>query len=278
MSSDQGAPAACGVCSSPCGDDAYLCRVHTESLTAELRDVPDLFAELDVTVTRQNRTTAERNGGRSSTRPLPWNEHASEARTELWATLNAWALDVAALGEDERDHLADVDEHDVGGVARWLVRNISTLRLHPEAGTAHSQIVGAIHRARSVVDRPPDRVFAGPCGATPEGQGEPCREDLYGLPGKPHTRCPVCATVHDMAFRREWMLTQIEDVAAHSGELSALLTSQGVPIGSSTIRKWATSANAPLKVVSVDTRGRKYYRIGDVLDLVLKREPAAVAS
>lgn len=258
----------CAVCNCPTGDGGRLCRLHTDALLTNLRHVPDLLAELDVTRTRQDRMVSERAGGRSTTRPLPWNEHASTVAWELNCTLNAWALDVSKLREDERDPLKLVAATDTAELARWLTRNINTLRHHHEVGTADEELNDAILRARRAVDRAPDKVFAGPCAAEHD-DGTRCPEDLYGWPGKRTTRCIACNAEHDMDQRRTWMLGQIEDQVAHSGLLSGLVTSLGVPIASSTIRKYAGKGR--IKVISVDAKRRPLYRIGDVLDVFLGR-------
>lgn len=267
--------AECAVCTAPSGDDGLLCRTHSDDLLAELGQVPELLVELDITITRQSRTTAERHGSRSTTTPLAWNEHASIRKAELWSTLGAWANDVTLLGEDERDRLVDVGFDDIAGVATWLVRNMRTMRQLEKAGDAHEEIIDAVRQARRAIDRPADRIFAGPCGAELEDEpGQFCREDLYGYPGKGYARCK-CGASHSMEVRRAWMLGQLEDLATHSGDLSIVLGGHGVQIGSSTIRKWAAAGR--LHAVSTDNRGRKFYRIGDVLDLVYERggRPAA---
>lgn len=258
----------CQVCTAPTGDTGRLCRTHTADLERDLADVPHLVAELEVTRTRQDRVAAEKHGGRSATRPLPWNEHTAQKAFELNATLNAWALDVSKLGEDERDRLADQHHTDTAGVATWIARNIRTLRMHSEAGQAHEELRDAIQQARHAVDKPVEKVFAGPCNADLE-DGTSCTEDLYGYPGKPHARCAACTAVHDMAQRREWMLGCIEDQVAHSGLLAGLVTNLGVQIASSTIRKYASAGR--IKVISIDSKRRPLYRIGDVLDVFLKR-------
>jgi hypothetical protein len=258
----------CHICSAPTGDGANLCRTHTDELARELASVPDLVHELEVTRTRQARIVAEKHGGRSAERPLPWNEHASARGFELNATLNAWALDVSRLGEDERDRLAEHHHTDTAAVAAWLGRNLSTLRQHDEAGTAYDEILDAIRSARQAVDRPLERVFAGPCNA-PHEDGTTCPEDLYGHPGKLTATCRACGTRHDMAQRREWMLSVIEDQVAYSGLLAGLVSNLGVQIGSSTIRRYAAAGR--IKVISVDAKRRPLYRIGDVLDVFLRR-------
>lgn len=282
--------AGCLCCGSPTGDGGHLCRIHTDDLRADLQSllphmvqratrqerVPGIVEDLDVTITRQDRMQSEKHGGRSATRPLPWNEHASIKQFELNATLNAWALDVSKIREDERDQLIHAHHSDTAAVAEWLLRNLNTLRHHPEANTAHDEITDAIFEARRAVDRPIERIFAGPCGEPiKDADGEPtavmCTEDLYGAPGKPMAVCK-CGARHAMSERRKWMLDCLEDQVAHSGLLSGLVTNLGVPIASSTIRKYASAGR--IKVISVDSNRRPLYRIGDVLDVFLKREAA----
>jgi len=258
----------CQVCSAPCGDDAYLCRTHTDDLTRDLQAVPDLVAELETTITRQDRIAAERHGGRSAERPLPFNLRASETASNLNTTINAWALDVSRLAEDERDRLSEHHYADSAAVASWLARNLHTLRQHPEAGIAFDELTHAVLEARRSVDRPLERVFAGPCGE-PLADGTDCREDLYAAPGKSHATCRGCGARHDMQERRDWMLSCIEDQVAYSGLLAGLVSNLGVQIGSSTIRRYASAGR--IHAISVDAKRRPLYRIGDVLDVFLKR-------
>jgi hypothetical protein len=258
----------CAICSSPTGDSGRLCRTHTDQLATELATVPDLVDDLQITRTRQDRVTAEKHGGRSATKPLPWNEHAAQRAFELNATLNAWALDTSKLGEDERDLLAEHHHSDTAAVARWIARNLRTLRQHQDAGQAYDELSNAIREARRAVDRPLERVFAGPCGVEADN-GFICREDLYAAQGKTTAVCKGCGARHEMAQRREWMLSIIEDQVAYSGLLAGLVSNLGVQIGSSTIRRYAAAGR--IKAISVDAKHRPLYRIGDVLDVFLKR-------
>jgi hypothetical protein len=171
----------CSICGSPCGDQANLCRTHTDQLAADLATVPELVAELQITLTRQDRVTAEKHGGRSATKPLPWNEHASQRAFELNTTLNAWALDTSKLAEDERDPLIEQHHSDTAGVARWLGRNLRTLRQHQDAGQAHDEITDAIKEARRAIDRPglSSRFYVGPCPE--ELDSVPCGGDVWAF-------------------------------------------------------------------------------------------------
>lgn len=204
----------CGVCGAPSGDGLWLCIIHTDNLERDLRGVEDLVRELDITLTRQDRVNPANAIGRSAERPLAWNENAAAKRFELWATLNAWALDTAKLDEDDRDQLDAVPNEDTPGVAGWLIRNLSTLRRHPEAGTAVDEINDAIWGARRAIDRPAaaTRFRAGPCPElvtldTGTDEFTHCDGDVWAfIPIDPdelaYLRCQACSSGWDTT---QWM-------------------------------------------------------------------------
>lgn len=247
----------------------FICSSCVDFLRKDLRAIPGLWKELQITITRQANITRDRVGARSTTKPLPWNENAAQTATDLWSTINAWALDLERRGDTdrERDPLSAVSD-EPADVARWLLRNLVYLNVHDEAGRAADEIGDAVRRATRCVDLPVDRVFAGPCGERIDDEVL-CTEDLYGIPGRAELRCMFCRALHDFDKRRESMLLAIEDEVAYSGLLAGLVTSLGVSIASSTIRYYASKGR--LKVISVDARKRPLYRIGDVLDVFLKR-------
>lgn len=270
----------CGVCAAPTGDGARLCRTHTDDLRDQLVGVPErvigaveLAAELDVTVTRQSRTTTRTEGRRTPERPLPWNENASAAAHILNTTLNAWALDVSRLGEDERDRLADIPAADTAAVAEWLARNLSTLRHHPEAGQAHDEILSAIREARRAIDRPADPVPFGPCGRSFE-DGTVCQAVLYGQLDRPQVRCRDCGALHPIRDRLEWMLEHLRGLIATLPELVAIAKLAGKRTTEDSLRLMADRGR--FEQAGVDVRGRPTYRVADVmraLDERHKRRP-----
>lgn len=208
----------CGVCGAPSGDGLHLCRTHTDNLERDLRGVEDLVRELDITLTRQDRVNPANSIGKSAERPLAWNENAAAKRFELWATLNAWALDTSKLGEDDRDQLIAVPADDTPGVAGWLIRNLPTLRRHREAGIACDEITDAIGGARRAIDRPAaaTRFRAGPCPELVITEKEPgsdvtelvyCDGDVWAfIPIDPdelaYLRCQGCDSSWDTT---QWM-------------------------------------------------------------------------
>lgn len=230
-------PSGCGVCGSPTGDSARLCRTHTDALRLDLQTVEWLLAELDVTITRQSRTTAGKHGARSTTRPLPWNEHASNCSHDLACTINAWALDTSQLDEDDRDPLAAHPNHDTPAVTAWLLRNLSTLRQHTDAGDAYDQIIDAIVRARRAVDRPLDMTTYGPCGADLD-DGTICAETLYAPPGREQLTCR-CGARHSAQARREWMLNHCRSLKGTASQIASWVRIFGIEATTDRVRAMA---------------------------------------
>jgi hypothetical protein len=169
---------------------------------------------------------------------------------------------VSKLGEDERDRITDVDTYDTAGVAQWLIRNISTLRQHAEAGTAHDEILDAIVQARRAIDRAPDQVTYGPC-KNDEDRDEPCEEYLYGIPGKDWVYCRACGAKHSTAARREWMLESIRGMTGTAVEVAGFLKLAGLKVTVDAIRGMA--ARARILSVGVGKNDRALYRCSDVI-------------
>lgn len=275
---DQRVPAGCQAsCEAPTADGVYLCKAHLEELVMALRGVPGLVEDLEVTITRQSRTGGQQHGSRSADRPLVWNEHASTALTELTASLAAWSYEASCVEQDERDLLDFVYDQDTPELARWLARNYRNARRLDTAGDLHAEILDRITVATRAVDLPPEKKFLGICNTTRDddsgGGNTPCREDLYALPKQRWVTCKGCGENHDADQRRETLLADLEDQLIHAGLLASVIAGFGVPVVSDTIRSWAHRGRLPVK--GRDQHRRPLYRVGDVLDLALRRAEAA---
>lgn len=267
MNDTQPNTAGCQVCSSPTGDSLNLCGTHTDEVRTQLADVEHLVAELEVTVTRQARTAPDNQGVRSPETPLPWNEAASDAAFVLNTTLNAWSLDVSRIAEDERDHFQPIPYTDTIAVAQWLARNLHTLRQHPEAGTAHNEIINAIREARRAIDRPQDPIPFGECGHIFE-DGHVCQEILYGHLDRPHVKCRACATPHKVANRLEWMLGHIRGMLGTIPELVVFAHLAGKRTSEDKLRLMASRG----RFLAVGSKGSlPTYRVADVLKAIDER-------
>lgn len=259
--------AACGVCGSPTGDAAQLCRTHTDDLAQRLATVEALVAELDVTITRQARTTSLTEG-RSPETPLMWNENASARAFELNTTLNAWALDTSRVGEDERDQLIHVHHSDTASVAAWLLRNLPTLRRHPEAGTAHDELTNAIREAHRAIDRPQEPVPFGECGAT--HHDVVCQATLYGHLDRPTVACRDCGTTHRTTDRLEWMLEHLRGMLATIPELVGIARLAGKRTSEDKLRLMAGRGRF-VEVGQAKPGQLATYRVADVLKALDER-------
>lgn len=232
----------CQACTAPTGDGSQLCARCVRKLSEELRSVQWLVRELEVTQTRQARFTRQQDGNTSSsaTTPLPWDDRASLMLGELHATVNAWALHVSSVDEDPRDPLSGVPVA-TEPVARWLNRNLVTLRKLNDAGRAHSELLDVIKRGRGTVDRPPDLVTYGLCGNTdPDETGKPtraaCDAYLYAPAGFSSIKCRKCGATFEVKARKEWMLEYARHMQGTGSEVAAYLRLVGIKISADGIR------------------------------------------
>lgn len=243
-----------------------VCTSCLDALTAELRTVPALMADWQLTLTRQVRMgdgpgpIAHSNA--DSTR-LPVHLGAAEAGMDLRTVLLVWAGEIA----DTAGHTLDATDS-ARGYARWLLRYTHHIRQHPAADQLVDEVTDAIARVRRVIDRPPEKLFFGRCGAD-LGDDQQCVESIYGYAARNTVLCPACHTEWDIAARRAWLLEIVEDEVAYSGLLAGLVSGLGVQISSSTIRRYAKKGR--IHALAVDARHRPLYRIGDVLDVCLQR-------
>jgi hypothetical protein len=255
-------------CTRPTED--MLCRYCLGELTAALRElVTDgnggrgLIGELGLTLARQHRLTSSPPGisTPSATQPLPYHEAASEVSMVLVNTITSWARAVA----EHNPHLHPPSGSTAAAVA-WMAGVPNLLALHPAADDLHGDITAIVARVRRVIDRPPDRIYAGPCETTDDG--DVCPEHLYARPGARAVRCGRCGTTYDVDERREWMIDYAADLritATVALGWARLLLDKDIPRG--TWKSWVSRGR--IVAHGTDRRGRPTYRFGDVRDLAL---------
>lgn len=259
--------ATCAVDSRP--TDTTLCGGCLNELLTALRDVPWLVEQLAVTLTRQARL-GDRNGPRSSERPLPYDLGASDALDALTATLLAWARLIA----DRRNVHLDTPQRPET-LAAWLRMWPTELATHPDAGDLHDEILYATGNARRTIDRRPDLKFVGPCdsyGATvlPDNGHNGCGEDLYAHLNAKTIQCqtPQCYAVYDVEQRRAWLLEAAVDQLRTARQLADELPwIAGVTITAKRIGMWATRGKlAVYGPHPQDPREAQRFRVGEVID------------
>ncbi|SLG40183.1 Uncharacterised protein [Mycobacteroides abscessus subsp. abscessus] len=243
-------------------DQTVLDLGQRRTLLQTLAGVPDLLAELDVTITR---TDVVRGApvGKSGHRPVvvPFNQRASDARVSLERALRTYALRVAIVTGSPAPH----------GPARHAAYLAAWLPMIPDDAPSingiYAAIVGAAAEARRAIDRPPGRVYVGACD---------CGAHLYAREGADEVECRVCSLTWPVAERREWMVEQARDRVGTPAILARLMPwFDDRPIQESTIRQWARRR----KLTAVPSEGGPpMYRLGDVLDLHRRSAPRADAA
>lgn len=246
----------------------WICRTCVAQLERALTSVPALWRELDVTLTRQDVIGSD-SGSRSAETALAFKETASEARWALANTIGTWAR---VLAENAG---APTPEKP----AQWLLANVQSLAMHEAVAEAVDEIGDAVAQAYRVIDRPPEFVLAGVCGAVlrmPDPNAElledrvelRCFAPLYARPGHMRTKCEACGNMREVAERRDEM---VENAAEYlvTGTIALgwvrMLMGKTIPDG--TWRSWCSRG----RVVPHGTNhlGQPTYRFGDVRDLAL---------
>lgn len=236
--------------------------------------VRNLADELTVTFTRSNRTTAARVGGRSAGTPLPWHEAAADATFRLRSVLGTWASRLHLLYSPRLPDPTDPTGYfqpppdytaDVRSLAAWLLRHPTWVAQHPDAADLYRAVTAAVQDAWRVIDRAPDRWYAGPCSV------KDCPGHVFGEPDAAAGSCSVCRSTYDMAQRRAFLFERARDYVLSAAELSrALPVLFGVAINRKTVSTWAN--RGLLRVADVDDRsGTRLYRLGDVEALIAQK-------
>jgi hypothetical protein len=250
-------PVACA-CGRPVPDQAYACPHCADRLATELGEVAGLGDALDDTYSRQGRfSSAIGVLAHSPVQPLPWDERASTCARTLRNTLSTWCRVVT--GERGTDPPADT----LAAMAGHLAANLEWLRHHPAAAECVDELCRAVAAARYAVDRPRERLYAGPCWRDVDG-GE-CPGELYAVLGAAEVACPVCGWLFEVAERRAWLLEAARDVLATATLVSAALSRLDLAVTPERLWKWRERG----RIFNHSAPGDDpTYRVGDVIDLL----------
>ncbi|NNG36930.1 hypothetical protein [Nakamurella aerolata] len=244
--------------------DAYLCRGCGNRLAADLRELPLLVHELEITIHRQSVTDTDKRRSRDSSAPLPYDWSADHTRDDLVNTIETWIRELV-LDARETEHLAP----NLRSCCHWLASAIERIRMHPAADEIFDEITYAVADVRRAIDTPLPAEYYGKCPV--------CDSDLLGRADADEVVCRRCArlnvdTVVPTAGRRQGMWVKAKDqLVTRAVALAALPVYKIPPPKPSTWRTWIergrTGEAKGLVPAKIDGAGRPLYRLGDVLAL-----------
>lgn len=248
----------CPLCGAALTSGAVICGGCTNAVRVDLRAVPDVLDDLDVTLSRQGSAreasgdTCPEGCDHDPDSPtcrqgvtVDLDEGASRARLALVTCLHGWVRvwdeetprtyyggDGKPLPDylqrridDGRDaHLATPQ-----GQAAILAR-CSDLGARDWAADLAAEVGAAVRQARRAVDCPPGRVFLGWCPGEPGGA---CGRALYAPEGRPTVACPGCGCKWDVEAGRVALMAAGDETLAPALDLARALR---VPLG--TMRRW----------------------------------------
>lgn len=258
----------------------FLCWDCTKTLKSRLDAVIWLAPELDLTLSRQAHTTSpgDRIGG-TPEQPLPFHAGASEIVWVLHNTLSTWARDlcetrgidymplgylssafVGPLRQGER-RIPNGFVESTAGIAAWLSHYVTSISGTESAGECFDEISAAVAAAHRVIDRPPGRMYIGPCGEVLNVVE--CDADIYITLGQYEAVCPVCGATHEVEQRRERLQAQVRGILGTAAELARLLP---WILDSPVTRKRITYYSRIGAITARDVAGETMFQIGEVID------------
>lgn len=203
------APCSTPRCDNPTHDQAIACRSCVDAVRADLRELPGLLAELEITLTRQDATGGEHvpeppeewregDGPPAATTALLFRPMASDVGRYVHEVLAHWTDHLLGALRITPEQAFDVrPPFRAPGPTAWTVEYAAWLERHPDgiatdpdAGALVENIRAAVEDVRRVVF-PRQLNYVGPC--VPE-----CGEQLYAPAGAEHVRCRAC--------RRRWVI------------------------------------------------------------------------
>lgn len=233
-------------CARPRPREQFVCRGCVHRLEQALGDVPALWRELTVTMTRQDAVGSD-GGRRSADSGLPFKPNASEARWILANTVGSWARLIA-----EHAGISQLPARP----ARWLLINVQSIAMHPAADEAYDEITSAVKHAYRAIDRVPDLLLAGAC------DDQLCRKPLYARPDAMEVACE-CGVTYSTAERHDAMVAAAgQHLVPATIALSWAHKLLGHVIPRGTWDSWTSRKR--IQPHSVDAAGTLLYAFGEV--------------
>lgn len=244
-------------CGKPTRDHAYSCESCLSDLTRVLAEIPWLAGELETTISKRRGIDYRGLGGSpSSETPLPVHAPALEARRTL---RHALVMAVRFCDEEQIRHQSPrngLPVDSLEAMSRWLMWRVDGLGLNDMGHQFATDIIDAAKKCRHMVDRAPEKAYAGPCE---------CGRDLYHKPGAVDVKCKDCERVYKTAELYEWMRSQVRGRLVTAREGATLLCKFGMETQQGTIDKWLERGRIAEK--GHDPKGRRLYLFDDLIEM-----------
>lgn len=249
----------CDRCDRPVADQAHACTGCTARAAGQLRTIAQVTpAARAVAHGHTSRGPAAAGGGFASRVPL--DLHAAARLDTVTGALGTWARHIAAERGIARPAGPDL-------VAGWLLGHLEWVRHRGEVVELYDDVDHAARVVVAIADGPAPGRYAGPCDTVDPDTGRACGADVTARPGAGVAVCRQCGARYEVAARQAWMRAQVEDRLARPVEIAGVLLTLGVPVGYSTVARYA--ARGLIAAHGHDSDGRPLFRIGDVLDVRL---------
>ncbi|MDN4611940.1 hypothetical protein [Arthrobacter burdickii] len=234
-----------GRCDVALHDGFTLCATHTSQLARDLAAVREVWANLQVTIRRQDATSSAIGGGSTGSRPCI-NLDALDKGETLASLLNGWAGSLAL----------DYRQRPAAGAAKFLSDHLRLIVKEDWAGDLAQELAESLAECRRTTDRALEILSLGVCGF-----GD-CPGAVTAVVGGHTGRCRECGAVWNVAERQQWAISQ----AWHAeGSLrlivSALRASQQITTSYETVKKWAQRGKL-YGTCDVATREHRYTAAG----------------
>lgn len=278
---------SCHRCGRPVADSAPCCTACVEQTKANLDYVAANAADLETTLTRQDRVSSGTGGRASAETPLPINLHASDVGHRLRNTLTTWTRLVAEeRGTTLREafppctggdgswctHKACRDPQYVSNkdMAAWLSDRLGWIAHRewgPDCFDELSRVAVDLGRA---IDSPPPMISLGRCDA------DDCNGELRAHQEAVFVRCPECRESYDIAKRKDQLLQKADHLRRNAASIARILTAAtGTELPVKKVYNWVQRGN--LVPVGKDDSRRPLYSLGAARRLHLNDIQQAIA-
>lgn len=276
-----------------------LCDRCTRTFAICLVNVSAYYDDLETIATKRARygTSGATKGSIGKAQPVPVDGRfldvtgtGTQVGWDTWATVVAWCRTIMA---DQPNALpgpacracihptcTDIRRRrwprsTIRAMLAYFDRQFRWIIAQSFAPQMLDELLDCERRLRRLIDRPPDRWYAGKCSSTDELLGTTCETELYALVDSGTLTCEGCGAEHDVARRRDFLLAEAKDYQVTATEAAQALLAWTDYDGTETklvdrIRKWRDRGRLEvLDVTSLSGRDRHLYRLGDIQVLLI---------